>query len=177
MELEIHRFLDEKQSHWDGGWDDSVVYQEVLKVCSPVQSISGDQIGASEWPQFYHKDPEMWAPRRCLWTVSPWYFTSGQSSYSVSPKSPIFEIHYSREMMWNILEITHRFKMMNINRVVKEGSYCSTAMSTQPALHSGFFAWFMLLWPRHDYISGQINLKGVNFEKPTNFWKTWMGHN
>ena len=51
--------------------------------------------------------------------------------------------------------------------------------------HSGFFAWFMLLWPGHDYFSGQINLKGLPLKKKTNqymvrqsnSWKIWMGHN
>ena len=52
------------------------------------------QIGVPEWSQFNHKDPEMWAPRSCLWTVSvsPWYCTSGHSSYSVSQNIHPFEV-------------------------------------------------------------------------------------
>ena len=38
-------------------------------------------------------------------------------------------------------------------------------MSTRPVRYSGFFAWFILLWPRHDHFSSQINfIRGV-------FWK------
>ena len=45
------------------------------------------------------------------------------------------------------------------------GAHCSTAMSTRPVRYSGFFAWFILLWPRHDHFSSQINfIRGV-------FWK------
>ena len=44
-------------------------------------------------------------------------------------------------------------------------SHCSTAMSTRPVRYSGFFAWFILLWPRHDHFSSQINfIRGL-------FWK------
>ena len=52
------------------------------------------QIGVPEWSQFNHKDPEMWATRSCLWTVSvsPWYCTSGHSSYSVSQNIHPFEV-------------------------------------------------------------------------------------
>ena len=68
---------------------------DLLDVCSPSQSIAQlHQIGVPEWSQFNHKDPEMWAPRSCLWTVSvsPWYCTSGHSSYSVSQNIHPFEV-------------------------------------------------------------------------------------
>ena len=44
--------------------------------------------------------------------------------------------------------------------------HCSTAMSTRPVRYSGFFAWFILLWPRHDHFSSWINfIRGA-------FWKS-----
>ena len=56
-------------------------------------------------------------------------------------------------------------------------------MSTRPAWHSGFFAWFILLWPRHDHFSSQINFKGAVFwtinplvVTQLNRWKIYMGH-
>ena len=48
-------------------------------------------------------------------------------------------------------------------------AHCSTAMSTRPAWHSGFFAWFILLWPRHDHFSSQIKMKGGAFWKTNHF--------
>ena len=48
-------------------------------------------------------------------------------------------------------------------------THCSTAMSTQPARHSGFFAWFILLWPRHDHFSSQIKMKRGAFWKTNQF--------
>ena len=65
---------------------------DLLEVRSRSQSIPRHQIGVPEWSQFNHKDPEMWAPRSCLWTVSPWYCTSGHSSYSVSQNIHPFEV-------------------------------------------------------------------------------------
>ena len=62
-------------------------------------------------------------------------------------------------------------------------THCSTAMSTRPAWHSGFFAWFMLLWPRHDHFSSRINFKRVQFWKSNQFvvtglhlWIIYRGH-
>ena len=66
----------------------------VLKVCSPLQSISG-----TKWEtQNGHNSPTK--TQKCghqdavcgLSSVSPWYFTSGQNSYSVSHKIPPFEV-------------------------------------------------------------------------------------
>ena len=48
-------------------------------------------------------------------------------------------------------------------------THCSTAMSTWPAWHSGFFACFVLLWPRHDHFSSRIDFKGVPLWKINQF--------
>ena len=61
--------------------------------------------------------------------------------------------------------------------------HCSTAMSTRPVRYSGCFAWFILLWPRHDHFTSQINFKGAVFwtihplvVTQLNWWKIYMGH-
>ena len=62
-------------------------------------------------------------------------------------------------------------------------AHCSTTMSTRPVRYSGFFAWFILLWPRHDHFSSQINFKGAVFwtinsvvVTQLNWWKIYVGH-
>ena len=48
-------------------------------------------------------------------------------------------------------------------------SHCPTAMSTQPVRYSGYYDWFILLWPRHDHFSSWIKIKGVPFWKSNQF--------
>ena len=42
-------------------------------------------------------------------------------------------------------------------------------MSTQPVRYSGYYDWFILLWPRHDHFSSWIKIKGVPFWKSNQF--------
>ena len=74
-------------------------------------------------------------------------------------------------------------RISDVSPCVHNCSHCSTAMSTRPAWHSGFFAWFMLLWPRHDHFSSRINFKRVQFWKSNQFvvtglhlWIIYRGH-
>ena len=48
-------------------------------------------------------------------------------------------------------------------------THCPTAMSTQPVRYSGYYDWFILLWPRHDHFSSWIKIKGVPFWKSNQF--------
>ena len=47
--------------------------------------------------------------------------------------------------------------------------HCPTVLSTRPVRYSGYYDWFILLWPRHDHFSSWIKIKGVPFWKSNQF--------
>ena len=66
----------------------------------------------------------------------------------------------------------HKWKSKSVLPTISY-SHCSTAMSTRLAWHSGFFAWFMLLWPGCDHISSRINFIRGAFWEINQFVVTW----
>ena len=64
------------------------------------------------------------------------------------------------------------FKLSVFN--THHSTHCPTVMSTQPVRYSGYYDWFILLWPRHDHFSSWIKIKGVPFWKSNQFVVTQL---
>ena len=87
----------------------------------------------------------------------------------------MYHFKYVNSKYWNFIDnivwLYCIFKIMNaaIFQVFNQYSHCPTAMSTQPVRYSGYYDWFILLWPRHDHFSSWIKIKGVPFWKSNQF--------
>ena len=73
------------------------------------------------------------------------------------------------QKVWNIRRWQVRISPRSLWSLLVPPPHCSTVMLTRLTWHSGFFAWFILLWPRHDHFSSQIKMRGVQFWKTNQF--------